>query len=91
MKYYSTNKNTTEVSLKDAVIKGLAADNGLFMPERIDKFEPEFFDSIQDLSFQEIAFEVAKKFFGEDVENQELKQLFFKFTFQTQDYDSLDS
>ncbi|MGC9354602.1 MAG: hypothetical protein ACP5D9_12235, partial [Mariniphaga sp.] len=43
MKYYSTNKNTPAVTLKEAVIKGLAADNGLFMPERIGKFEPDFF------------------------------------------------
>ncbi|MCA1760895.1 MAG: threonine synthase, partial [Bacteroidales bacterium] len=68
MKYYSTNKNTISVTLKEAVIKGLASDKGLFMPERIEKFDADFFENIQNLSFQEIAFEVAKKFFGEDVD-----------------------
>ena len=77
MKYYSTNKNTPDVSLKDAVVKGLAADNGLFMPEKINKFEPSFFKNIQDLSFQEIAFEVAKKFFGEDIEEEKLREIVF--------------
>ncbi|KJF42720.1 threonine synthase [Draconibacterium sediminis] len=77
MKYYSTNKNTPDVSLKEAVVKGLAADNGLFMPERIEKFEPAFFDQIQNLSFQEIASEVAKKFFGEDIEEAKLKEIVF--------------
>nr|WP_321355423.1 threonine synthase [uncultured Draconibacterium sp.] len=77
MKYYSTNKNTPDVSLKEAVVKGLAADNGLFMPERIEKFGPAFFDEIQDLSFQEIAFEVAKKFFGEDIEEAKLKEIVY--------------
>jgi threonine synthase len=77
MNYYSTNRNTKNVSLKEAVIKGLAADNGLFMPERIEKFAPEFFHSIQHLSFQEIAFEVARKFFGEDVEPEALKEIVF--------------
>ncbi len=77
MKYYSTNKNTPEVSLKEAVVKGLAADNGLFMPERIDKFAPSFFDTIQNLSFQEIAFEVAKKFFGDDIQHDKLKEIVF--------------
>ena len=77
MRYYSTNKNTPDVSLKEAVVKGLAADNGLFMPERIEKFEPAFFDGIQDLSFQEIAFEVAKKFFGEDIEEAKLKEIVY--------------
>ncbi|WP_321372091.1 threonine synthase [uncultured Draconibacterium sp.] len=77
MRYYSTNKNTPDVSLKEAVVKGLAADNGLFMPERIEKFEPAFFDGIQDLSFQEIAFEVAKKFFGEDIEEAKLREIVY--------------
>ena len=77
MKYYSTNRNTPDVSLKEAVVKGLAADNGLFMPERIEKFEPAFFDEIQNLSFQEIAFEVAKKFFGEDIEEVKLKEIVY--------------
>ena len=77
MKYYSTNRNTPEVSLKEAVVKGLASDNGLFMPERIEKFESAFFDTIQDLTFQEIAFEVAKKFFGEDIETEKLREIVF--------------
>jgi len=77
MKYYSTNKNTPDVSLKEAVVKGLAADNGLFMPERIEKFDAAFFDQIDQLSFQEIAFEVAKKFFGEDVDAEHLKEIVY--------------
>jgi threonine synthase len=77
MKYYSTNKNTPLVSLKEAVVKGLAADNGLFMPEQINKFDRSFFDQIHKLSFQEIAFEVAKKFFGEDIEEESLKEIVF--------------
>ena len=77
MKYYSTNKNTPEVSLKEAVVKGLAADNGLFMPERIEAFDPSFFENIQKLSFQEIAYGVALKFFGEDIEAQKLHEIVF--------------
>ena len=77
MRYYSTNRNTPDVTLKEAVVKGLAADNGLFMPEHINKFEPSFFDKIQNLTFQEIAFEVAKKFFGEDIEEAKLKEIVF--------------
>ena len=75
MKYFSTNKSVPEVSLMEAVTKGLAADNGLFMPIRIDEFEPKFFERIHRLSFQEISFEVAKKFFGEDVPEEILKEI----------------
>ncbi|HCE56396.1 MAG TPA: threonine synthase [Prolixibacteraceae bacterium] len=77
MKYYSTNRQTPEVSLKDAVVKGLAADNGLFMPEIIYKFSPAFFETIQNITFQEIAFEVALKFFGEDVPESKLREIIY--------------
>jgi len=75
MRYYSTNRNTPPVTLKEAVIKGLAADRGLFMPERIHKFDPFFFKNIQNLTFQEIGFEVAKKFFGEDLNEPVLAKI----------------
>ena len=75
MKYFSTNKTVPSVSLMEAVTKGLASDNGLFMPERIEEFHPEFFRRIHKLSFQEISFEVAKKFFGEDIPENILKEI----------------
>lgn len=78
MKYYSTNKNTPDVTLKEAVVKGLAADNGLFMPERIAKFNPAFFETIDRLSFQEIAYEVALKFFGDDVQHDRLREIVYE-------------
>ena len=77
MKYYSTNRNTPDVTLKEAVVKGLAADNGLFMPEHINQFEASFFEGIHNLSFQEIAFEVALKFFGDDIEHSILKSIVY--------------
>jgi threonine synthase len=77
MKYYSTNKSVPTVSLMEAVTKGLASDNGLFMPERIEGFHPDFFKRIHQMSFQEISFEVARKFFGEDIPEQILKDIVY--------------
>jgi threonine synthase len=77
MKYFSTNKTVPSVNLMEAVTKGLASDNGLFMPERIEEFKPEFFDRIHQLSFQEISFEVATKFFGDDIPEQILKDIVY--------------
>jgi threonine synthase len=54
MNYYSTNKSIPSVSLKEAVVKGLTADNGLFMPGQIKKFEPAFFEAIENLSMVKI-------------------------------------
>ncbi len=77
MKYYSTNRTTPDVSLEEAVIKGLADDRGLFMPERIEKLPDEFFETIGTLSFQEIALTVANAFFGDDVEPDALKEIVY--------------
>jgi len=62
MKYYSTNKEAPIATLEEAVVKGLAPDKGLYMPENIHKLPKAFFDNIENMSFQEIAFEVAKAF-----------------------------
>ena len=67
MKYYSTNKQAPMASLQEAVVKGLAADRGLFMPMTIKPLPQDFYDTIDSLSFQEIAYRVADAFFGEDV------------------------
>ena len=67
MRYYSTNGKTEMVDLRQAVVKGLAADNGLFMPERIAALPTTFYEQIDKFSFQDIAFAVAQAFFGEDV------------------------
>ena len=77
MKYYSTNHNTPDVTLEIAVTQGLASDRGLFMPERIDPLPESFFHEIGSMSFHEISFEVAKKFFGEDIPDQILKKIVF--------------
>lgn len=77
MKYYSTNRQAPEVTLSDAVIKGLAHDKGLYMPERINPLPQSFFDHIEDMTLQEIAFEVAKAFFGEDIPADDLKHIVY--------------
>jgi len=74
-RFYSTNNTSLTVSLQEAVVKGLAEDKGLFMPEKIEKLPQEFFDTIGTLSFPEIAYTVAEAFFGSDIEADELKKI----------------
>jgi threonine synthase len=77
MKYYSTNKQVALATLQTAVVDGLAADRGLYMPERVPVLPQAFFDEIAELSFQEMAYRVADAFFGEDVEPETLKQIVY--------------
>lgn len=77
MKYYSTNKKAGMATLEQAVVKGLAEDRGLYMPEKIKKLPADFFENIEKLSFQEIALHVAEAFFGEDVDKESLKNIVY--------------
>ena len=75
MKYYSTNHQAPVATLHDAVEQGLAPDRGLYMPEQIRQLSEEFYLHIEKLSFQEIAFEVATTFFGDDFDEASLKHI----------------
>lgn len=77
MKYYSTNKKAPIATLEKAVVKGLAEDRGLYMPERIKTLDSKFFDEMPEMTFQEIALTVADAFFGEDVEPEALKRIVY--------------
>ena len=77
MNYYSTNGKAPIADLQKAVVKGLAEDRGLYMPERIEKLPKAFFDNIQDMKFQDIAYNVASNFFGEDVDEDALQDIVY--------------
>ena len=64
-------------TLHEAVVKGLAGDRGLYMPEQIKKLPQEFFDHIDQLSFQELSYMVADAFFGEDVDQESLRKIVY--------------
>ncbi len=77
MRYYSTNGKAPMATLHEAVVKGLAGDRGLYMPETIKALPQSFFDNIDKMSFQEIAFTVAQAFFGEDVNEDDLRKIVY--------------
>lgn len=75
MKYYSTNKQAPLASLEEAVVKGLADDKGLYMPEYIDALDEDVIANLKNMSFHEIACVVAQTFFGEDIEADVLDEI----------------
>ena len=77
MQYYSTNGEAPMADLHKAVVKGLAEDRGLYMPERINRLSKAFFGDMQDMKFQDIAYNVASAFFGEDVDADALNDLVY--------------
>jgi threonine synthase len=75
MKYYSTNNKSNTVTLREAVIQGLAPDNGLYMPENIPTLPANFFKELPELTFREMAYRVAKNMIGDDIPDAELQRI----------------
>ncbi len=77
MKYYSTNGKAPIADLRKAVVKGLAEDRGLYMPEEIIPLPKAFIDDMPQLRFQDIAYNVAANFFGDDIDGDALQDLVY--------------
>ena len=75
MDYYSLNKNAPKASFKEAVIKGLAPDKGLYFPDKITPLPQSFFDTIDNLSYSEIAYQAIKQFVTPDIPEDVLKTI----------------
>ncbi len=75
MQLYSTNNKEYLVDLKKAVLNSLAPDKGLYMPQNIPTIDKSFFENIEDLSMQEIAYEVCFSLMGDYIPQKDLKAL----------------
>lgn len=75
MKYYSLHHDAPEVSFKEAVIQGLAPDKGLYFPQSITPLPTAFFENIEMLSNEQIAFEAIRQFVCEDIPEKDLKEI----------------
>jgi threonine synthase len=75
MKYYSLNNHSIKVSFQEAVIQGLAPDKGVYFPENIVVIPIAFYDEIENLSNEAIAFEVIKQFVGDEIAAEVLKKI----------------
>jgi threonine synthase len=72
---YSTNHQSPDVSLEEAVFRGLPSDNGLYMPHIIPTLPVSFFENIDKMSITDIAFEVSKALLSDDISDDDLKMI----------------
>ena len=75
MKYYSLNKTSPAVDFKEATIRGLAPDKGLYFPESLPHIDKDFFSRINDIADEEIAFKVIKPYVGNEIPEDELRRI----------------
>lgn len=75
MNYYSLHKKAPISTFKNAVIKGLAPDKGLYFPEEIKPLSRDFFNNIENLTKEEIAFTAIKQFVVPEIQEDTLKKI----------------
>jgi len=78
MQFYSTNNTEHKAGLAEAIFRGLPADNGLYMPERLDPLPASFFAELPEMSFPEIGYQFSKHLLGDDVPEEDLKALVYE-------------
>jgi len=74
MHYYSTSNRELKYGLKEALLKGLAPDRGLFMPSAFPIISRDRLMAIREMNLTEIAVELSGRLFGDDIPAKDLKQ-----------------
>ncbi len=75
MNYFSLNYQAPKVSFKEAVIRGLAPDKGLYFPAKIQSLPPSFFRTMDNMDASTMCYEAIKQFVGDDIPVADLKQI----------------
>ena len=75
MFYYSLKNKFHKVSFREAVMKGIANNGGLFFPNKINKLENRIITNINDISNEKIAYECLKQFVRPDLPDDILKKI----------------
>ncbi len=78
MNYISTRNNSKKVSFEHVFLKGLSEDGGLFIPEKLKKFDHKELEDLSNLSYKNLAFNIIKLFTGDFISELNLKNLIDK-------------
>ncbi len=75
MKYYSLNQKSPRVSFREAVVRGIAPDRGLYFPERIEPMSADFFSKVESMERNELALALISPFVGNEIPEGQLYKL----------------
>jgi len=73
--YYSTADRSHKVALKEAVLKGMPPDSGLYLPESLPIMPDKFFKDLPEMTFQSLSYEIAKALLGDDLPSEVLQEI----------------
>ena len=93
MNYFSTRNRKKKFSFKDVFLRGLAPDGGLFIPEKIKKYNSDDLRRLKNLKYSDLATEIVSSFCEGEIEKQKLKSIIEKsyYTFSIENVVSIKS
>lgn len=75
MELYSTTNPQARVSWRDAVLRGLAPDGGLYIPTVIPSFDKKAQDALRELPFPTMCARIVSEFIGGELSRSEIARL----------------
>ena len=75
MRYYSTKNHHHTATLEEAVMRGLAPDGGLYVPERLVSLPQAFVRNMASMSLQDIGYAIANFTMQTDMEADVLHEI----------------
>ena len=81
MQFVSTNDAYAKASFKNAVLRGIPKDGGLFVPDTIPELDDSILNDVHSFNIQELAYNILAPFTGEDLSEEQLKRI-IAHTFQ---------
>ena len=75
MLFYNLNKPSEKVDFRTATIQGLGSEKGLFFPESIPVFPSEWMNDLENISNEEIAWQIMSPYVGDTIPEETLRQI----------------
>ncbi len=75
MRYYSLNRQSSDVDFREATIRGQAPDKGLYFPVKLPKLEETFIRQLEQMSKEELAYEIMRPYIGNAIEDSALRTI----------------
>ncbi len=75
MIFYNINDHSEKVTLKDAVLRSVINQSGLYMPQSFPVMPKSFFDKLPQMSIGQIGFDLTKIMFGDDIPDSEIENI----------------
>lgn len=75
MNYYSTNRQSPQVSFKEATLKGQAPDRGLYFPEHIPVLDKSWLKELKNIPKEELGYQIMHPYVGNTIPADALRSI----------------